>query len=172
VLWLASLQFQIGISLSGESKMMSRFFGTNNSLNAFAGTHMLNGASGTGNGPLTGIAGLNHMPIGAVANSSGAQTGLGFAGMMTGLDAGTIMSNFAQHPVLNGTGGTLETANFPGFGFGGMMGAILQDAPVGNTTTPVIGHVDVQTMLDIMDDMPGIGLVGVGYMNVLDSFAA
>lgn len=156
--------------------MMSRAFATNGSLNGFAGTHMSAAVFGSGNGTVMGNIGLNQMLNGSVGVHTPVVTpGLGVGTMMSGftgnsgLGNGTIMSSIGLHQPLNGSVGAPTSTVAPGLDFGGMMGSIIQDALNGSIDASTTGSSIVQTMLDIMDDMPGIHLVGLAHMNLFDA---
>ena len=140
---------------------------------------MMNGFAGTNGldiGSIMSGFGLTQTPTGAAATpGTTAVPGQGtFAGMMngltgtTGLNIGSIMSNIGQHLPLNGTADASTSSVVPGFGIGGMMNGLIQDALNGNTDTSATAPSTVQTMFNIMDNAPGINLVGLGHMNFFD----
>jgi len=151
----------------------------------------ITGANGLGSGTIMSSIG-QHLALNGSTGTPGTvnATGLGIGGMMGTILQGAQINadptgtstNIVQTMLnimddipglhLNGSVGSTTTSAVPGFGFGGMMGAILQDAQSNTAGTSGTGSNIVQSMLDIMDNMPGIGLVGVGHMNFLDSGVA
>ena len=137
---------------------------------------MSTGVLGSGNGTIMGSIGPNQMLNGSVGVHTPVVTpGLGVGTMMggisgvSGLGSGTIMSSIGLHQALNGTVGALASTDVSDLGIGGMMGGILQDTLNGSADTSGTGASIVQTMLNIMDDMPGIHLVGLAHMNLFDA---
>jgi len=107
--------------------------------------------------------------ISSMMNSSNGFTGVPLSTGMLGSGNATIMSGTALHQSLNGDPGVPPSATVPGLGVGTMMGGLIQDVLNGNDSSSGIAPSVAQTMLDIMDDMPGIHLVGLAPMG-LDYF--
>jgi len=144
------------------------------SLNSFGGVHAATAVVGSGHNTLmggaTGIPGLSgSTSMGSIGLHQIGTAGIpaaefGFGSMMggsagiPGLNSGTIMGGIGLHQT--GNAGVSAT----GLGIGSIMGGIIQDTANGShsAVTPGIA----QSMLDIMDDMPGIHLVGLSHMGL------
>lgn len=153
---------------------MNRFSSMMGSLNSFTGAHISTGVPGAANNTFMGGIGLHHsLNVSLDVPASPGVPGLNVGPMMggstgvPGLLSGTIMSSIGLHQT--GNAGVPASSGASGLGIGPMMGVFIQDVLNGSDSNSAVAPGTVQTMLDIMDDMPGIHLVGLAHMNLFDS---
>ncbi|TRZ58336.1 MAG: hypothetical protein D4S02_12370 [Rhodocyclaceae bacterium] len=132
-----------------------------NSSNGFTGAQFSTGMLGSDNATIMSGTVL-HQSLTGVA-------GTPTSTVVPGLSISTVMQSIGLHQPLNGNGVAQASSGVSGVDIGTMMGGLIQDVLAGNDSNSGIAPNVAQTMLDIMDDMPGVHLVGLAPMG-LDYF--